>query len=108
MPKPGGKWRLVIDYRYLNSQIDGEQYPLPVIDDIYLKQAENVIWSIFDLEDGFHQMHLAESSGPYTAFVTHMGFVPMDDTPHASQNSPTGVSADGLSSIARFYGCAWH
>ena len=23
--KPGGKWRLVVDYRYLNSQKDGEQ-----------------------------------------------------------------------------------
>ena len=73
MAKPGGKWRLVIDYRYLKSQINGEQYPLPVIDDIFLKQAKNAIWSIFDLEDGFHQMHLDLSPRPYTAFVTPWG-----------------------------------
>ena len=35
VPKPGGKWRLLIDYRHLNSQIDDEQHPLPVIDDVF-------------------------------------------------------------------------
>ena len=70
VPKPGGKWRLVIDYPYRNSQIDDEQFPLPVIDDMFLKQSKNAIWSIYDLEDGFHQMHLDETSRPLTAFVT--------------------------------------
>ena len=37
VPKPGNKWPLVIGYRYLNSQIDGEQYPLPVIEAIFWK-----------------------------------------------------------------------
>ena len=73
VPKPGGKWRLVIDYRYLNSQIDDEQFALPVIDDMFLKQSKNAIWSIFDLEDGFQQMHLDEASRPLTAFVTPWG-----------------------------------
>ena len=40
---------------------------------LFLNQAKNAIWSIFDLEDGFHQMHLADSSSPYTAFVTPWG-----------------------------------
>ena len=88
VPKPGGKWRLVIDYRYLNSQIDGEQYPLPVIDDIFLKQAKNAIWSIFDLEDGFHQMHLAESSRPYTAFVTPWGLYQWTVLPMGLKTAP--------------------
>ena len=32
VPKLGGKWWLVMDYSYLNSQIHGKQSPLPVID----------------------------------------------------------------------------
>ena len=88
VPKPGGKWRLVINYRYVNSQIDGEQYPLPVIDDIFLKQAKNAIWSICHLEHGF----LPDASGrqlpPLHCICDAMGPVPMDGTPHGSQKQP--------------------
>ena len=84
----GGKWRLVIYYGYLNSQINGGQYPLPVINDKYLKQAKNAIPSIFDLEDGFHQMHLAESSGPYTAFVTPWGLYQWTILPMGLKTAP--------------------
>ena len=65
VPKPmkpdGSKdWRLVIDYRYLNSQSRDDPFPLPLIENLIGYQAENRIWSILDLEDGFHQMHLAD------------------------------------------------
>ena len=102
VPKPGGKWRLVIDYRYLNSQIDGEQYPLPVVNFFFLKQAKNTIWSIFDLEDGFHQMHLADSSRPYTAFVTPCGLYQWTVLPMGFKTGPQGLSEDGLSCAAGF------
>ena len=59
VPKPGGKWRLVIDYRHLNSQIKDFTFPLPYIEDKTLEEGKNFICSIFDLEDGFHQMLLA-------------------------------------------------
>ena len=32
VPNPNGKWRLVIDYRYLNTQLKGVNFPLPVIE----------------------------------------------------------------------------
>ena len=73
MPKPGGKWRLVIDYHYVNSQMVDEAFPLPVIEDLFLKQSKNLIWSIFDWEDGFHQMGLEPECRPLTAFVTPWG-----------------------------------
>ena len=73
VPKPGAKWRLVIDYRYLISQIADEAFPLPVIENLFLEQSGNAIWSIFDLEDGFHQMVLQPESRPLTAFVTLWG-----------------------------------
>ena len=102
VPKPGGKWRLVIDYRYLNSQIDDEQFPLPVIDDMFLKQSKNAIWSIFDLEDGFHQMHLDEASRPLTAFVTPWGLFQWTVLPMGLKTAPQmyqRMVSDCLSSL---------
>ena len=73
VPKPGGKSRLVIEDRHLNSQVSDDPFPLPVIEDMILSQGKNALWSVFDLEDGFHQMHLAPESGQYTAFVIPWG-----------------------------------
>ena len=77
--KPGDNpdekyWRLVIDYRYLNSQTVDDSFPLPVIEDLITGQALNNIWSLFDLQDGFHQMHLHPCSQALNVFVTPWGF----------------------------------
>ena len=69
VPNPNGKWRLVIDYRWLNSQLMGFNFPLPVIEDQLAKQRGNLIFSFEDLEDGFHQMRLDKESRPLTAFI---------------------------------------
>ena len=74
VPKPGkNDWRLVIDYRHLNSCLKGNSFPLPVIEDQIANQEGNFIFSIIGLEDGFHQMHLEESSKHLTAFCTPFG-----------------------------------
>ena len=88
VPKPGGKWRLVIDYPYLNSQIADEAFPLPVIEDLFLEQSGNAIWSIFDLEDGFHQMVLEAESRPLTAFVTPWGLFQWTVLPMGLKTAP--------------------
>ena len=64
------KWRLVIDYRYVNTQLRGCKFPLPVIEDLFAEQAGNQLGTLLDLEDGFHQMPLSECSRQYTAFCT--------------------------------------
>ena len=52
VPKPGvNKWRLVIDYRYLNTCISDDAHPLPAIEDVVAGQSGNALWSVFDLED---------------------------------------------------------
>ena len=70
VPKPGGKWRLVIDYRHLNSCLEGKSFPLPVIEDQLTNEQGNFLYSLIDLEDGFHQMHLEEDSKHLTEFCT--------------------------------------
>ena len=73
VPKPGGKWRLVIDYRHLNSCLEGKNFPLPVIEDQLANEQGNFLYSLIDFEDGFHQMHSQEDSKHLTAFCTPFG-----------------------------------
>ena len=71
VPKPGvNKWRLVIDLRYLNTCISDDAHPLPVIEDMVARQSGNALWSVFDLEDGFPQMHLHPEE-PATGGLRH-------------------------------------
>ena len=73
VPKPNGKWRLVIDYRYVNTQLKGQNFPIPIIEDQIANQHGNFIWTLVDLEDGFDQMHAEQDSCKYTAFITPFG-----------------------------------
>ena len=57
----------------MNTQLRGCEFPLPVIEDLFVKQAGNQLWTLLDLEDGFHQMPLSECSRQYTAFCTPFG-----------------------------------
>lgn len=89
-PKLGVKqWRLVVDYRYLNSQTKELPFPLPLIENLIGQQSLNRIWSILDLEDGFHQMHLDEDSRQYTAFTTPWGHFEWTVLPMGVKNGPS-------------------
>ena len=73
VPKPrNNKWQLVIDHRWLNSQLKRSNFPLPVIED-QLANQHGFLFTLLDLEDGFHQMHLEEDSKHLTAFCTPFG-----------------------------------
>ena len=69
-PSAADPWRMVVDYRYVNTVTKDFPFPLPLIEDLICKESQNRIWSIFDLESGFHQMHLDPASRAVTAFVT--------------------------------------
>ena len=88
VPKPGGRWRLVIYYGHLNSQIKKFMFPLPYIEDKILEEGKKVIWSIFDLEDGFRQMPLEESSRKYTALITQWGVFEWPVLPMGLKTAP--------------------
>ena len=48
VPKPNGKWRLVIDYRHLNTQLKGQNLPLQVIHDQLANKNGSFLWSLVD------------------------------------------------------------
>jgi len=72
VPKAGGsdeKFRLVIDYRKLNTRVAGDSYPLPHIDDLLTKAAKAKIFSKLDLTAGFHQIPVDHRDQDYLAFT---------------------------------------
>ena len=74
VPRAGNnKWQLVIDYCWLNCQLKGKYFPLPVIEDQLANLHGNSLFTLLHLEDGLHQMHLGEDNRHLTAFYTPFG-----------------------------------
>ena len=68
VPKKGtGKYRLVIDYRFLNEATVPDAHPMPLIEEMVQKQAGNRIFTVIDMKKGFHQMYLHPDDRPQTA-----------------------------------------
>jgi len=90
--KPKGGYRLVIDYRHLNSCTLHDKYPLPRIADI-LRQAKGSSWfSTLDLQHGFHQTYLDPQYRHLTAFSTPMGLFQWTVCPQGVTNGPSSFS----------------
>ena len=75
MPKRNGKWRPVIDYRYVNTQLREHDLPLLVIENMLFGQQGNRRCTLLDLEDGSNQIPLTEDSRQYTVFCTLWGLL---------------------------------
>lgn len=66
--KPGGKHRLVIDYRQLNQKMEIESVPLPDLHSAFNWFGSAKVFTMIDLNQAYHQIPLAEKSKPLTAF----------------------------------------
>ena len=51
-------------------------------------ESQNTLWSIFDLEDSFHQMHLSPEASPLKIFVTPWGQFEWTVMPMGIKNGP--------------------
>lgn len=67
--KKGGKSRLCLDARQVNSVTLKDAYPMPLIDGILSRLNETHYISSVDLKDAFWQIELEESSREKTAFT---------------------------------------
>ena len=73
VPEKEGSWRGVVDVRGPNSQTRRIAYPLPVIEDLLVKQGASQIFTILDLKQAFHQQPLKPESRPITCCSTPLG-----------------------------------
>jgi hypothetical protein len=85
--KPDGSIRFTIDYKRLNSLTIKDNYPLPVIDDLFKDMIGCTFYSKTDLESGYYQVELDEQSRKYTAFSCELGLFEWTKMPMGLKNS---------------------
>ena len=71
--KKDGSYRLDVDYRGLNNQIEKTSWPLPRINDVIDCLDGNCYFSNIDLTSGYFQTALGKESQNMTALLTPMG-----------------------------------
>lgn len=82
------KYRMVIDYRKLNSVTIADKYPIPEINEVLANLGNNSWFSIIDLKSGFHQIQLRESDIEKTAFSVNNGKFEFTRLPFGLKNAP--------------------
>jgi transposase InsO family protein len=86
--KKDGSVRFCVDYRYVNTQIQADAYPLPLINDLIGNLYEAKIFSALDLKSGYWQLPLDEESKPVTAFATANGLYEFNVLPFGLSIAP--------------------
>ena len=75
MPKPKKpeEIRICVDMRLPNQAIKRTRHVMPTLDDILMRLNGATVFSKLDLNSGYHQLELDESSRNITTFSTHVG-----------------------------------
>ena len=91
IPKPRtDKWRLVIDYRYINTLMEDDSYQMPRINEMLMTLRDRRYFTLIDLNWGFWNVRIEESSQCYTGFtVPHRGTFIWKVVPFGLKVSPS-------------------
>ncbi|KAL0453583.1 UNVERIFIED_CONTAM: hypothetical protein Slati_1336400 [Sesamum latifolium] len=73
VPKPGGKWRMYIDFRYRNNACPKDYYLLPRIDQLVDSTSGCKLLSMMDASQGYHQIMLTLEDHKRVSFITSDG-----------------------------------
>ena len=89
VPKPNGKWRIVLDFRGLNAITIKDKYRIPRVDHLLNQVMPWNVISTMDLVDGFYQIPLAPADRDKTAFTTPWGSFRWTVMPMGLCNAPS-------------------
>lgn len=82
------KWRLVVDFRKLNTITTGDVFPLPRIEEILDQLGHSRYFSTLDLASGYHQVLVEEHDRQKTAFSTNLGHYQFKRMPFGLAGAP--------------------
>jgi hypothetical protein len=89
-------FRLVLDYRKINSLLVSEFQPLSTTESIFnqIAEAKPLFFSCFDWTSGFYQIPLTPESSHLTAFSTKTRHLEFTRTPQGLKTSPAHFLAN--------------
>jgi hypothetical protein len=88
VPKSDNTFRLVTDFRKVNSVTKSDTYPIPRIEDCIDKAGHAKFVSKFDLLKGYWQVPLSQRACEVSAFVTPDGLFQYKVMPFGMRNAP--------------------
>lgn len=91
--KPDKSLRLVLDYRALNQATEGVAAPVPMIETLLDSIRGSSVFTKVDLQSGFHQMLIKESSQRFTSFSCELGQFCWQVLPQGLKQSPSVFSS---------------
>ena len=91
VPKPGGKWRMCVDFRALNDCTLDASWPIPNIAEMLRRIGAQKckIFGVMDLTQGYHQAPLDPDSICFTAFILFCGVYEFTRLPFGPKRAPS-------------------
>jgi len=85
--KKDEKFRLVVDYRKLNSFTVPDRYPLPLIQELVDKVRDAQLFTKMDIRAGYNNICFREGNEEKAAFKTNMGLFEPTVMPFGLRNA---------------------
>ena len=86
--KPNGGLRLYINYRKLNQLTRKDQYPLPLMDEIFARLSKAKIFTKLDIRQVFYRIRIDPDSEELTSFRTRYNSYKYKVLPFGLTNGP--------------------
>ena len=104
VPKPGDKWRFVVDFKRLNAASKREGWPIPNINPMLdrIGDKKPKLFIVLDLTSGYFQTEIDEESREYTAFMTNWGLYEWCRLPMGLSGAPSFFSKNVVDSSTKW------
>jgi hypothetical protein len=73
VPKNGGGFRLIVDYRKVNAKVIFDSYPMPTIEQAFEQFGGAAVFTVLDLNSAYYQITPSCKSRSVTAFCKPFG-----------------------------------